>query len=225
MRAASMRQLTETLGTNFPPPGDAISEGVLINGLPAEWVATPQTDQIRAILYLPGAGCCLQVTNRQRWPCLEILRRWPRRRLPGATTRVRTAVARVQCVYLTVGRSGRHRREHDRKGSRRLDGWKRGARLVRRYVSTGAIVRALLASPIYADLQGLPQMLIHVGSAETLLDDANRLAQITAGAGADVQLKIWDKMVHIWDLFASILDEGAQATVEAGAFVKLHLHV
>ena len=51
-----MRQLMATLGTNFPLRADAISERVFVNGLPAEWVATPDTGPTRAVLYLRGDG-------------------------------------------------------------------------------------------------------------------------------------------------------------------------
>ena len=88
----------------------------------------------------------------------------------------------------------------------------------------GANVCAPLASPIYAALQGLPSMMIQVGTAETLLDDAHRLAQSAQSAGVAVELRVWDEMVHVWHLFAPMLDEGAEAIAEAGAFVKSHVH-
>jgi acetyl esterase/lipase len=82
--------------------------------------------------------------------------------------------------------------------------------------------RAPLAAPLYADLQGLPPTLIQVGSAETLLDDATRLAGKTRAAGVDAQLDVWEDMIHVWQLFAPILPEGQQALAQAGEFIKKH---
>ena len=76
------------------------------------------------------------------------------------------------------------------------------------------------ASALYADLRGLPPMLIHVGSAETLLDDSTRLAALAKEAGVDVALKIWEDMVHVWQVFASILPEGQESIEETGEFVR-----
>ena len=80
-----------------------------------------------------------------------------------------------------------------------------------------------LASPIHADLSGLPPLLIQVGSAEILLDDAVRLAGRAGAAGVEVQLEIWPRMTHVWHAFAFMLDEGLQATLQAGEFLKSRL--
>ena len=80
--------------------------------------------------------------------------------------------------------------------------------------------RTPLASPIYADLSGLPPMLIHVGDAEVLLDDSTRLAERAKAAGVDVTLEVWDHMIHVWQFFAAILPEGQQAIDRIGAFVR-----
>lgn len=65
-----------------------------------------------------------------------------------------------------------------------------------------------LASPLFADLSGLPPLLIHVGGAEALLDDATRLAEAATAAGVDVTLERWDDMIHVWHAFAPGLVEG-----------------
>ena len=77
-------------------------------------------------------------------------------------------------------------------------------------------------SPLYADLKGLPPMLIQVGSAETLLADATRFA---AAAGADdvaVTLEIWPRMIHAWPLWNAHLEPGRRALGAAGAFIRQH---
>lgn len=83
--------------------------------------------------------------------------------------------------------------------------------------------KAPLASPIYADLTGLPPMLIQVGGAEILLDDANRLAARAEANGVDVTLKVWANMVHVWHLFQPILSEGDDGLAEAGAWFNARL--
>ena len=83
----------------------------------------------------------------------------------------------------------------------------------------GADPKSPLAAPIHADLSGLPPILIQVGDAETLLDDSNRLATKLKTAGVDVELKVWDEMIHVWHLFAPILEEGQSAIDEAAAFI------
>ena len=77
-----------------------------------------------------------------------------------------------------------------------------------------------LASPYYADLSGLPPLLVQVGTAEVLLDDSLRLAEKAKGAGVDVTLEVWDDMPHVWQAFASFLPEGRQALESCGEFIK-----
>jgi monoterpene epsilon-lactone hydrolase len=80
--------------------------------------------------------------------------------------------------------------------------------------------RAPLASPIYADLHGLPPLLIQVGSVETLFDDALTLARVAGLADVTVDLQIWPEMVHVWHLFHPMLGAGRRAIAAGGAFVR-----
>lgn len=82
--------------------------------------------------------------------------------------------------------------------------------------------RTPLASPVYADLKGLPPLLIQAGTAETLLDDATRLAERAKSAGVDVVLEPWEEMIHVWHAFAAMLPEGQQAIERIGEFVRKH---
>jgi acetyl esterase/lipase len=82
--------------------------------------------------------------------------------------------------------------------------------------------RTPLAAPLYADLAGLPPLLIQVGTSETLLDDASRLAERAKKAGVNVTYEPWQNMIHVWQLFAPMLDEGQQAIEKIGAFVRKH---
>ena len=80
--------------------------------------------------------------------------------------------------------------------------------------------RTPLASPLYADLTGLPPLLIQVGTAEILFDDARRLADRARAAGVDVTLEPWDDMIHMWHFFAAMLPEGQQAIDRIGEFIR-----
>ncbi len=80
-----------------------------------------------------------------------------------------------------------------------------------------------LASPVNANLAGLPPLLIHVGSAEVLLDDSIRLAQKAGAADVDVKLEIWPHMPHVWHIFAPMLSEGRDAIAGATTWLNARL--
>jgi len=82
-----------------------------------------------------------------------------------------------------------------------------------------ADARDPLASPLYADLAGLPPMLVQVGSAEILLDDSTRLAERARAVGVEVELETWDDMVHVFQAFP-MLAEAGQAIARIGDFVR-----
>jgi epsilon-lactone hydrolase len=80
--------------------------------------------------------------------------------------------------------------------------------------------RTPLAAPLYADLKGLPPLLIQVGESETLLDDSNRLADRAKAAGVKVTLEPWQEMIHVWHLFAPFLPEGQEAIDGIGKYLR-----
>jgi monoterpene epsilon-lactone hydrolase len=80
-------------------------------------------------------------------------------------------------------------------------------------------VMSPLISPLYADLQGLPPLLIQVGTEEILLDDATRVADRARAAGAPVNLEIWDEMVHVFQLIP-FLPEAKKAVAQIAVFVS-----
>lgn len=84
----------------------------------------------------------------------------------------------------------------------------------------GADPRNPLASPNFADLAGLPPLLIHVGDNEVLLDDARILAKRAQEAGVDARIEVWDRMFHVWHAFYQMLDEGEQAIDALGKFLR-----
>jgi epsilon-lactone hydrolase len=80
-----------------------------------------------------------------------------------------------------------------------------------------------LASPVHADLSGLPPLLVQVGSAEILLGDSLLIADRAGQAGTHVQLEVWPDMIHVWHSFHFMLPEGRQALDAAGLFLRARL--
>jgi acetyl esterase/lipase len=83
--------------------------------------------------------------------------------------------------------------------------------------------RTPLASPLYADLKGLPPMLIHVGTAEILLDDATRMVDHARKAGVEVTVNAAEGMCHVWHFFTTFLPEALEAIEELSTFIRNHL--
>jgi epsilon-lactone hydrolase len=77
-------------------------------------------------------------------------------------------------------------------------------------------------SPLFADLRGFPPTLIQVGSAETLLADATRLAAALGSADVAVTLEVWPHMIHAWHLWNAHLEPARRALTSAGAFLRSH---
>ena len=77
-----------------------------------------------------------------------------------------------------------------------------------------------LISPLFAELRGSPPVLIQVGSAETLLDDAARFAAAAGAADVAVTLEVWPHMIHAWPMWNARLPDGRRALERAGEFVR-----
>lgn len=75
-------------------------------------------------------------------------------------------------------------------------------------------------SPLYADFESFPPILIQVGSDETLLNDATRLAAHAGTADVAVTLEIWPHMIHAWPLWNAHLETGRRALASAGSFIR-----
>jgi epsilon-lactone hydrolase len=88
------------------------------------------------------------------------------------------------------------------------------------YVPTTIDRRIPLISPLFANLAGLPPMLIQVGSEETLLSDATRFAEAAGAARIAVTLEVWPRMIHAWPLWNARLKPGRLALAHLGAFVQ-----
>ncbi len=75
-----------------------------------------------------------------------------------------------------------------------------------------------LASPIIGDLSGLPDILIQVGSAETMLDNSTRFYEKAKKANVNAKLEIWENMFHGWHSYAHILKDAENAIKKIGEF-------
>lgn len=99
---------------------------------------------------------------------------------------------------------------------------RRALRLAARQYLGNASARDGLASPVYADLGGLPPLLVHVGGDELLLDDARRLTERANAAGTPVELKIWPVVPHGWQLGSAFMPEARRSLGEAATFLARH---
>jgi len=95
------------------------------------------------------------------------------------------------------------------------------ARAAQFYLGTTAADHPL-ASPLYADLKGLPPLLIHASRTEVLRDDAVRFAQRARDAGVDVTLELWPNTPHAFQIFARLLPEARSALAQACGFIQQH---
>jgi len=91
------------------------------------------------------------------------------------------------------------------------------------YLPAGMDRKDPRVSPLYGDLGNFPPMLIQIGSDETLLDDATRLAARAGAADVAVTLEIWPHMIHAWPLWNAHLEDGRRALASAGSFIRAHL--
>jgi acetyl esterase/lipase len=80
-----------------------------------------------------------------------------------------------------------------------------------------------LISPVFADLSGLPPLIIQAGTHEVLLDDAVRLARQAATADVPVTLDISAGVPHVFQAYYPILDEATAALDRAGQLLSAHL--
>lgn len=95
----------------------------------------------------------------------------------------------------------------------------RAASCARMYLA-GADPLNPYASPLYGDPAGLPPALIQVGSDEILRDDSVRMADKLRTAGCPVDLEIWPRMPHVWQVFASMMPEARRAIERIGIFLE-----
>lgn len=77
-----------------------------------------------------------------------------------------------------------------------------------------------LVSPVFANVSGLPPMMIQVGDDEILLSDSTRLAEKLEAAGIDVELEVWPDMWHVFPMFVGKMPESHRAVEKIGAYIN-----
>jgi len=82
---------------------------------------------------------------------------------------------------------------------------------------------ATLASPVFADLSGLPPTYVIVGSNEVLLSDSETLVDRINAAGGQAVLEVWPKMPHVFPVLSALIPEGRQAIRDMAAFIRASL--
>ena len=97
--------------------------------------------------------------------------------------------------------------------------------LAKNYLGVQGDPRDPLVSPLYADLRGLPPLLIQVGDRETVLDDSVMFADKARAAGIDANLEVWDGMIHVFQMFGAELPEARRAIASIAQFLNRHLHI
>ncbi|WP_420966343.1 alpha/beta hydrolase [Bradyrhizobium sp. B120] len=96
--------------------------------------------------------------------------------------------------------------------------------LAKNYLGKDGDVSDPLVSPLYADLTGLPPLLVQVGDRETVRDDSVNLAARAKTAGGDVELQVWDGMIHVFQMFPEI-PQAREAIASLAVFLRNHLHI
>ncbi len=90
------------------------------------------------------------------------------------------------------------------------------------YAGEGGDPAHIGLSPLFADLTGLPPLLVEVGTAEVLLDDARRVAERARAAGVDVTVYEGEDLIHVWHFFAGAMPEADEGIARVAAFVREH---
>jgi acetyl esterase/lipase len=99
----------------------------------------------------------------------------------------------------------------------------RGLRRMAGLYLNGVDPKTPTASPLHADLSRLPPIYVQVGTAETLLDDAVRIAERARRAGVAVELEPFEDLIHVFQALAPFVPEALEAIEKLGAFLERHL--
>ena len=97
--------------------------------------------------------------------------------------------------------------------------------IIASYYCDESTIKHPLASPVYADLSGLPPLYIQVGEDEILLSDSTRAAAKVKAAGGSVDIEIWPDMWHVFQVFVQHMPESREAVKKIGAYIRRMLRV
>ncbi|MCH8987373.1 MAG: alpha/beta hydrolase [Chloroflexi bacterium] len=279
-RSAEVRKTTddyrlsyERIMASLPLDDDIKTKRVGVNGVPAEWISAPESQDGRVVLYLHGGGYLFGSARTHRVMLAHLARaakarvlaldyrlapeipfpapvedsvsayRWllsqgiaPEKMVIGGdsaggglTIAALVALRHVGepmpaagvCIspwadMEATGQSYTTNAEADPSVS------KENILKIAEVYMDGKDPKAPLASPIHADLTGLPPLLLQVGGIEVLLDDSTMLKSRAKEAGVPVEMEVWDDMPHVWHHFAPILPEARKAIARIGEFVLQH---
>ena len=279
-RSAEVRKTTddyrlsyERIMLSLPLDDDIKTKRVGVNGVPAEWISAPESQEGRVVLYLHGGGYLFGSARTHRVMLAHLARaakarvlaldyrlapeipfpapvedsvsayRWllsqgiaPEKMVIGGdsaggglTVAALVALRHVGepmpaagvCIspwadMEATGQSYTTNAEADPSVS------KENILKIAEVYMDGKNPKAPLASPIHADLTGLPPLLLQVGGIEVLLDDSIMLKSRAKEAGVPVEMEVWDDMPHVWHHFAPILPEARKAIARIGEFVLQH---
>ena len=279
-RSAEVRKTTdddrlsyERIMSSLPLDDDIETQRVGVNGVPAEWISAPESQESRVVLYLHGGGYLFGSARTHRVMLAHLARaakarvlaldyrlapeipfpapvedsvsayQWllsqgvsPRKIVFGGDSAGGGLVVAAMVALRSVGepmpaagvcispwadmeatgQSFTTNAENDPSVSR-----ERILKIAGVYLD-GKDPRAPLASPIHADLTGLPPLLLQVGGIEVLLDDSTALKSRAKEAGVSVEMEVWDDMPHVWHHYAPILPEARKAIGKIGEFVLRH---
>jgi len=95
-----------------------------------------------------------------------------------------------------------------------------GAKNVANDYAGEASIKNPLISPVFADLGGLPPLLIQAGGIEVLLDDSILLAERAKSAGVQVTLEVYENMNHVFQTFGDLLSESKEAFDNIKKFIE-----
>jgi epsilon-lactone hydrolase len=245
LRAAAAGQPVPTLaerragfdarGDQYPLPHDAVVTEVDAGGVPARWITVPGADAGRVLLYLHGGGYQVgsfrshaELASRLgrasgRRVLLPEYRLAPEHPFPAAIDDALRdggedlpAAAVLISPWTDLSCSGASMTERVDDDPIFVPDTIR--QLAATYLG-GADPRTPLASPLFARLDGLPPLLIQVGTAELLLSDAEELAKAAAAAGVDVTVQAGEGLPHVYPAMLGT-PEAAEATDQAGAFLR-----
>ena len=263
----------ERIMSTLPMDDDIETQRVGANGVPAEWISAPESQDNRVVLYLHGGGYLFGSVRTHRVMLAHMARAAKARVLaidyrlapeipfpapvedsvsayrwlldqgiaPGkiaiggdsaggglviaALVALRSVGEPMPAAGICIsawadmeatGQSYTDNAESDPSVSK-----ERILKIANVYMD-GKNHRAPLASPIHADLAGLPPLLLQVGSIEVLLDDSTMLKAKAKEAGVPVEMEVWDDMPHVWHHYAPILPEARKAIGRIGEFVLQH---
>ncbi len=265
-----MRAWYDSVGTQTPLAADVTVREVSANGVPSEWISTPNAGS-SVVLYLHGGGYVIGSPTSHRELCSRIARAAgarvllinyrlaPENAFPAAVDDAVKAYRFLLAqgvepskIVISGDSAGggltlatlialRDAGERLPAGGIPLSAWadlaQTGGTIQTKAdvdpIVTGEMLTQMsgtylngadnkhpLASPIYADLKGLPPLLLQVGTAETLLDDTRRAAERAKAAGVQVTVEEYDECFHVFQQMGPELPESRQALESIGTFVR-----